>query len=59
MALRDAQAEYDQQLAKVRVALQKVVDTHVKNKGYLYSFMTAQRALHRECQAHLDEDRSG
>ena len=55
MALREAQAEYEQQLEKVRKALKKVVDTHVNNMGYLRSFMAAQRAFYAECQAFLGD----
>ena len=55
MALREAQSEYDSQLEKVRKSLQKVVDTHVNNMGYLRAFMAAQRTFHAECQAHLGD----
>ena len=55
MTVREAQALYDEQLRKVRLALQKVVDTHVNNMGHLRAFMEAQAAFHAECQAHLGD----
>ena len=57
--MREAQAEFDHQLEKVRKALQKVVETHVNNMGYLRSFMAAQRAFFSECQAYLGDIESG
>ena len=52
-ALRDAQAEYDQQLEKVRSALKKVVDSHFNNKGYVRSLVAAQKTYYDECQSHF------
>ena len=57
--MREAQAEFDHQLEKVRKALQKVVETHMNNMGYLRSFMAAQRAFFSECQAYLGDIESG
>ena len=59
MALREAQSEYEQQLAKVRKSLQKVVDTHVNHMGYLRSFMATQKAYHEECQALMADVEGG
>ena len=53
--LRQAQADYDAQLEKVRKALQKIVETHVNHMGYLKTFMVAQREYFAECQAHLGD----
>ena len=55
MLLRDAQSEYDQQLFRVRQALEKVVETHANHMGHLKAFMEAQMAFHVECQAHLGD----
>lgn len=55
MALREAQSMYDTQLQKVRTSMQKVMDTHVNNMGYLRTFMSSQRSFYAECQAHLGD----
>ena len=55
MAVRDAQASYDEQLRKVRQSQQKVVDTHVNNMGHLKAFMDAQAAFYGECQAYIGD----
>ena len=59
IAMREAQAEYQQHLEKVRQRLKKVVGTHVNNMGYIRSFMAAQRAFYEECQAFLADLEGG
>ena len=55
MAVREAQAVYDEQMKKVRQAQEKVVETHVNNMGHLKAFMDAQEAFHAECIAHMGD----
>ena len=58
--LREAQAEFDIQLNKVRDAMKKVIQTHTHYLGYLKSFMAAQKDYHRECLSQLENiDTSG
>ena len=52
--LREAQADFDMQLTKVREGTKKVIKTHTHYMGYLKSFMAAQKEYHRECSSQLD-----
>lgn len=46
--------EYDLQLKKVHKALEKLVESHTRNMGYVRSFMLAQKTFHAECMTSLE-----
>ena len=54
-SLRSIQADYDSKMEKVRVCMERIVQTHVNNMGHMKSMISATKSHYTDCLTHLDE----